>query len=200
MDALTPSERKPARRAVREIIETVLVAALLYAVVSTAFGRFEIQQVSMEPTFHAGQRVIVIRWERLLAPVLAEVAHAEDGQTSAPFAFRRGHVVVFYPDPLHEGTPLVKRVIGVPGDEVAIARGQVRINGQRLDEAYVHGLPTDCTRYCRPLVLGPGQYFMLGDNRPQSGDSRSFGPVAEDEIIGHVVLRYWPLDSVEFYP
>jgi signal peptidase I len=154
----------------------------------------------MEPTFHAGQRVIVIRWERLLAPVLAEIAHAEDGQSSAPFAFKRGQVVVFYPDTLHQGTPLVKRVIGVPGDKVVMSRGQVSINGQPQDEPYVHGLPTGCTRYCGPLLLGPGQYFMMGDNRPQSGDSRSFGPVAEDEIIGHVVLRYWPLDSAEFYP
>jgi signal peptidase I len=200
MDEQTLPERKPVRRAVREIIETALVAALLYVLVSAAFGRFEIQQVSMEPTFHAGQRVIVIRWERLLAPIWAEIARAEDGQTSAPFAFKRGQVVVFYPDSLHDGTPLVKRVIGVPGDEVAIARGQVWINGQRLDEPYVHGLPTDCTRFCGPRVLGPDQYYMMGDNRPQSGDSRSFGPVAEDEIIGRVVLRYWPLDSAEFYP
>jgi signal peptidase I len=63
----------------------------------------------------------------------------------------------------------------------------------------VHGLPTSCTRYC-DLHLAPGQYFMMGDNRTNSYDSRYFGPIKEANILGQVVLRYWPLDRVQTYP
>jgi signal peptidase I len=184
---------------VREILETALIAGVMYAVISAAIGRFEVQQVSMEPSFYAGQRVVVMRWERLITPLLARIARAEDGQTAVTSVFRRGQVVVFYSTPSHDETPLVKRVIGVPGDEVVIRDDRVWINGQALDEPYVHGLPTDCRRYCGPLVLGAGQYFVMGDNRTHSGDSRAFGPVAEDEIIGRVLLRYWPLDALQLY-
>lgn len=100
----------------------------------------------------------------------------------------------------HEGIPLIKRVVGVPGDTLTIANGQVSVNGAQLAEPYVYGAPTNCAQYCGPLVPEAGQYFVMGDNRINSYDSRNFGPVAEEDIIGHVILRYWPLDVMEVYP
>ena len=139
------------------------------------------------------------RWESLLPSWLDGVAHAESNPPGASSMEKRGQVVVFFPTAQHEGIPLIKRAIGVTGDTLEIRGGQVYVNAERLDEPYINGLATACSQYCN-LVLQPGQYFMLGDNRPNSFDSRSFGPVDDANIIGHVVLRYWPLDRVEFYP
>jgi signal peptidase I len=200
MTSPTPSPYTTVRQALREILETLLLSLALYVMVSVVIANFEVQQVSMEPNLHPGQRVIVSRWGRIVSPWLAGVARAEDGRTQGRFALKRGQIVVFYPTALHEGIPLIKRVVGLPGDELAIRDGQVWLNGERLDEAYVNGLPTGCSRICGALVLAPGQYFVMGDNRPNSHDSRAFGPVEESQIIGQVVLRYWPVDMLEFYP
>jgi signal peptidase I len=190
------------RRALREIVQTALQAVVLYLVLSTLMGRFEIRQISMEPTFHAGQRVVVSRWERLVAPWLsgASIAHAEGDQPIEPLGLQRGRVVVIEPSPARGSESLIKRVIGLPGDTLSIVGGSVWVNGARVDEPYVHGLPTSCWNACQPVTLPPGEYFVMGDNRPNSLDSRSFGLVPGKDIVGRVVLRYWPIDSLEFYP
>jgi len=200
--ALLGANRTRAWRVLREIVQTALQAAVLYLVLSTLIGRFEIRQISMEPTFHAGQRVVVSRWERLVAPWLsgAAIAHAEGNQPIEPLGLQRGHVVVIAPSPERGSESLIKRVIGLPGDTLSISGGGVWINGSLLDEPYVHGLPTTCWNTCQPLRLAPGMYFVMGDNRPNSLDSRSFGPVPGKDIVGRVVLRYWPLNAIEYYP
>lgn len=190
-----PPKRHSLRHALRELAESAVLAIVLYAIVSTLVGRYQILNVSMEPNFHEGQRVVVSRVGRLLTGV----AHADDGQVGNSLGLKRGQVAVLYPNAGREGPPLIKRVIGLPGETVTIANGQVRINGQPIDEPYLNGLSTQCSQYCR-VTLGPGQYFVLGDNRPNSLDSRSFGPVTADNIVGQVILRYWPLDKLEIYP
>jgi signal peptidase I len=188
-------KRRSLRHALHEIAESILMAVVLYAIISTLVGRYQILNVSMEPNFHEGQRVVVSRLGRLLT----DVAHAEDGQAGDSLGLKRGQVAVLYPTAAHEEPPLIKRVIGLPGETVTIANGQVLINGQPIDEPYLDGLSTQCSQNCS-VTLGPGQYFVLGDNRPNSLDSRSFGPVTADNIIGQVILRYWPLDKCEIYP
>jgi signal peptidase I len=200
-DAVTPSEvvpppkRRSLRHAVRELAESVVMAIILYAIISTLVGRYQILNVSMEPNFHEGQRVVVSRFGRLLT----DVAHAEDGQAGDSLGLKRGQVAVLYPTAVHEEPPLIKRVIGLPGETVTIANGQVLINGQPIDEPYLNGVSTQCSQNCS-VTLETGQYFVLGDNRPISLDSRSFGPVTADNFIGQVILRYWPLDKLEIYP
>lgn len=199
MTTRVPSNRISILRVIRELVESVGMAFVLYAIISTVVGRYQVLNISMEPNFHEGQLVVVSRWETLLPTWLVGVAHAESNPPSALSTQKHGQVVVFYPTALHEGIPLIKRVIGVPGDKVEIKSGQVHVNDERLEEPYINGLATGCSQYCS-LVLQPGQYFVMGDNRPNSLDSRSFGPVGEENILGHVVLRYWPLDRLEFYP
>jgi signal peptidase I len=171
----------------------------LYLIISAVVGRFEIQQISMEPTFHEGQRVVISHWDRLLASFRTGVAQAAGEQTAAT-AYTRGQVVVLYPDPAHAGIPLIKRVIGTPGDTLTLESNLVAVNGAPLVEPYVYGAPTSCMQYCGTVTLEAGQYFVMGDNRTQSYDSRYFGPVNEQDIIGHVLLRYWPLNALAVYP
>lgn len=195
-----PSSRQRALRSfVGELAGTLLRAVVLYFIIAALVGRFEVHQISMEPTFHEGQRVVVSQWDRLLASFRTGVAQAAGEQTAAS-AYTRGQVVVLYPDSTHEGIPLIKRVIGLPGDTLTLANDQVIVNGTALAEPYVHGAPTTCAQYCGSMTLGTGQYFVLGDNRTQSYDSRNFGPVNEQDIIGHVIFRYWPLNAVEVFP
>ncbi len=196
-------ETQPRRRAwlpvLHEIFQTALISIVLYALITTVVGRYQILNISMEPTFHQGQRILVNRSERLLPFWLTHVAHASSDGATEYSLFKRGQVAVFYPTEARDEDPLIKRVIALPGDHLTIRSGQVWVNGEAVSEPYVHGVQTGCTRFC-DLTLPAGEYFMMGDNRANSYDSRAFGPIAERNVIGQVVLRYWPLDKVEVYP
>jgi signal peptidase I len=114
------------------------------------------------------------------------------------FAYRlgsiaRGDVVVFW-YPLDPAKSFIKRVVGLPGDLVEIRKGQVLINGRVLKEPY---LPQDYMDYSAygPLRVQPGEYFVLGDHRTSSNDSRMFGTVSGRYIYGKAVFAYWPMDQ-----
>ncbi len=106
----------------------------------------------------------------------------------------RGDIVVFrYPrDP---SKSFIKRVIGLAGDRIRINAGQVWVNGRRLDEDYVPRAYEDLRSYSE-TVVPPGSYFVLGDHRSLSNDSRDFGPVGESYIYGKAVFGYWPMDKM----
>jgi signal peptidase I len=87
---------------------------------------------------------------------------------------------------------LVKRVIGLPGETVEVRNGVVYVNGAPLPEPFPHDLGTESRE---AIVLGPLNYYVMGDNRDNSNDSRTFGPVQREYILGRVWLRYWPLDQ-----
>jgi signal peptidase I len=196
---ITRPEQPRRRSALRDLAWTVIQALVLFLVLSALIGRFEVHQISMEPTFHEGQRVLVSKLDSIWSTIVVRTAHAAESRRSSPFALQRGQVVVFYRTPAREEDALIKRVIGLPGDTIEFSAGQVLINGKILDEPYLHDVPTNCSVVCGPLTLGPDQYFMLGDNRLNSLDSRSFGPIPSDQVVGRVVLRYWPLNQVEFF-
>ena len=120
------------------------------------------------------------------------------------YAFRapaRGEVVVFrYPE--NPSVFFIKRVIGLPGETVSISKGAVSIRteaGEKftLDEPYI--VNEDAT-YTKEVLLNPGEYFVMGDNRPNSSDSRLWGPLPERDIIGRVDLRLLPIRNSEFFP
>jgi signal peptidase I len=181
-------------------VQTIVQAVALYLIVAAVFGRFEIRQISMEPNFHEGQRVLVFQLGSTLSPVWARTAYAAGEQHAQPFTPARGQVVILYPDAERAQEPLIKRVIGLPGDTVEIREGGVWVNGSRLSEPYLRGKVTNCFGQCGPLTLGPDQYYVMGDNRPNSRDSRSFGPIPGSQIVGWVIVRYWPLNEIEVYP
>lgn len=157
-----------------QILAPALILALLVhlflAQATVVYGQ------SMEPNLHPNQRLIVEKFSyRLQAPARDDI------------------VVVDRPD-MEE--MLVKRVVALPGETVEIRRGTVYVNGAVAPELYAH----DTTAFdMPPLTLGPLAYFVMGDNRSNSNDSRSFGPIRRDEIVGRVWLRYWPLGQFHLF-
>jgi signal peptidase I len=193
-----PHGQNRVRRAIVELLRTAIQVLVLFLILSALIGRFEIHQVSMEPSFHEGQRVIVSKLDGIWSSLFVRTAQAAETHKQSPFAPQHGQVVVFNP-PNGEGDALIKRVIGMPGDVIELREGSVWVNNQLLDEPYVNGQATSCNNTCLPIRLDPDSYFLMGDNRSSSLDSRSFGPVRADRIIGRVVMRYWPLDQLEIY-
>jgi len=193
------SSQLTARRAFASIVETAVQTLLLFLILSSLVGRFEIQQTSMEPTFHEGQRVVVSQLSHALPSWMDRTVHAANNPAQAAFGLKRGHVVVFYDQADHEDPPLIKRLIGLPGETIEIRNSAVFINGKRLHEPYLQNVPTMCHAYCGPLTLGEDDYFFMGDNRMGSRDSRNFGPVPGEQIVGRVIMRYWPLNDFALY-
>jgi signal peptidase I len=161
----------------KEILQMLLIVALLRVGMDTFLPRYVVDGASMEPNFHTSQRVIVDRITMLL------------GGPS------RGDVVVL-DSPNNSDELLIKRVIGLPNETVVIHDGRVYINGQLLNEPYVLEY---CTyRSCEgEWELGPNEYFVLGDNRSHSLDSHSFGPVPVSSIKGVARVSYWPPDDLD---
>ena len=196
----TQRNRPRARSTIADLAKTAIQALLLFIILSALIGRFEIHQISMEPNFHEGQRVLVSKLDSIWSSVFVRTAHAADSRRNSPFALQRGQVVVFFKTSARDQDALIKRAIGLPGDTIELRDGAVLVNGLLLAEPYVNGAPTLCGNYCRPFTLAPNEYFLLGDNRANSLDSRSFGPIPADQLVGRVVLRYWPIDQVEVSP
>ncbi|MFR5856937.1 MAG: signal peptidase I [Bacilli bacterium] len=86
---------------------------------------------------------------------------------------------------------IIKRIIGMPNDTVEIKNGKIYVNDEEIEEEYAYGQTSDYDK----ITLGDDEYFILGDNRPISKDSRYFGPVKKDEIIGKVIFRLWPINK-----
>ncbi len=152
-----------------DLIETILLAILLFIGINAVSARIRVDGFSMAPTLQSHQYVLVNRLAYKLG----------SPQT--------GDVIVFhYPrDPQQE---YIKRVIGLPGDRVQIANGEVRVNGQLIDEPYIASPPMYQTEWNIPA----DSLFVLGDNRNNSSDSHNWGPVPIDYVVGKAILVYWP--------
>jgi signal peptidase I len=163
-----------ARRIIIETIQTIVLAVVLFLAINFLSARIRVDGSSMEPNFHNGDYVIVNR-----------VAY----QTGD---IQRGDVVVF-PYPRNEEVDYIKRVIGLPGDQVAIYGGVVYLNGEAVPETYVlEPWSFDLAEQAVP----EGTVFVLGDNRNNSEDSRSWGFLSIEKIIGKAIFRYWPFDTM----
>jgi len=182
-----PPAGQRARRSRRWLVEwaVVLVVAILVAVGIRTFvvQTFFIPSASMEPTLMVGDRILVNK--------LSYHLHAVN----------RGDIVVFATPPGENAGPdvkdLVKRVIGLPGETISSAGGQVVINGKPLKEPWL--VKGTVTTGITTQVIPANEYFVMGDNRSDSQDSRFFGPIHRSLIVGRVVLKIWPLTSFHFY-
>jgi signal peptidase I len=163
-------------RLVREVIETVVLTLLMFTVIRFAVQNFNIEGMSMEPSLHNGELILVDKWSYLFR---------------AP---ERGDVVVFVA-PRTPSQDYIKRIIGLPGDVITVQGTTVFVNGVKLNEIYVssarQGNPY-AFKTISNLVVPANEYWVMGDNRAGSCDSRGFGFVPRQNIIGRAALVYWP--------
>ncbi len=194
-------------RAFREILETLLLAVVIFVGVRLVVLNFRVDGLSMHPNLDDREMLLVNRnvyfhfdLNDLLNLLPGE--DRDDERIVYPFhPPERGDIVVFNP-PVRSNKPYIKRVIGLPGETVSVQDGFVYIDGQRLNEPYIDGPITTCgsQRQCDPVTVSNGEVFVLGDNRTNSSDSRSFGPVDVDRIIGKAWITYWPTDEIGLVP
>jgi len=164
-----PAKESRLKSWLRELLEAILPALVIVLVVNIFLAQAtRVEGQSMEPNLHNNQRLIIEKISyRFHSPTRGDI------------------VVIRRPQP----DPLIKRIIGLPGETVEIHDGQVYINGTPLNEPYL----TQPTVGIMPARLVPEEHiFVLGDNRGSSNDSRAFGMVSFDDIIGRAWLRYWP--------
>jgi signal peptidase I len=187
-DAPTPPPTLGRRRRGRRwLIEwaVVLVVAVGVAVGIRTFAvqTFYIPSASMQPTLMIGDRILVDKLSYHLHGV------------------HRGDIVVFGKPPGEDAGPevkdLVKRVIGLPGDTVSSVAGHVDINGKLLPEPWL--VKGTVTTGIQEQTIPPGKYWVMGDNRSDSQDSRFFGPIPKSLIVGRVVMKIWPVTALHFY-
>lgn len=157
----------------RDLIETVLMAVVLFLLLNAVTSRVRVYNISMQPTLYEGNLLVVNKFAYKLGTP------------------KRGDIVIFH----YQGTPTedyIKRVIGLPGDTVNISNGVVQVNGQTLTEPYIAALP----KYTGTWMVPEGELFVLGDNRNLSSDSHEWGFVKQEWVVGKAVLVYWPLDRI----
>jgi signal peptidase I len=191
-----PSASRRGLGCLLEIVETLVLTLVIYLLIHNFIAQpFEVEQRSMVPTITESEYVLIDK----LTPRFNDYA--------------RGDIIVFQPPDGFEqgGVPFIKRVIGLPGDTVTLDNGRVYVTptgGTRtlMEEPYVvedadggtaETLPRDAEGTTE-WVVPPGEYFVMGDNRPESQDSRFFGPIERDLIVGRAWLRYFPLDRIGF--
>ena len=197
-----PSDAKPKRKSpglqghARTLLEwvTVAVGALAVALLIKAFllQAFYIPSGSMEPTLRVDDRVLVNKLSYRLGDI------------------HRGDVIVFARPQNAPGTidDFIKRVIGLPGETISFSDGSVFIDGLALEESYVQGAPSTTrspirgcaneTPVADMCTVPEGMFFVMGDNRTGSQDSRIFGPIDDDSIVGRAFIKVWPLGEIGF--
>lgn len=177
---LTVADRQAERQQalLREVTTTLLITIVLFLGLRYSAQAVPLDGPSMQPGLHTDERVLV---------------------NSLAYVFRqpqRGDVIVFHP-PSALTERYIKRVIGLPGDTVRLTLTEVYVNGIKLDEPYIAPVPYGIAENpeAESVHLGPDQFFVMGDNRTNSQDSRYFGPITQREIIGKAEFVVWPVND-----
>lgn len=159
----------------RDLFEILILAILVYLILNAFTRRYQVLSISMEPSLQEGEYLLVNRASHWLRPI------------------ERGDIIVFQPPQAgSDDIPLIKRVIGLPGEQVEAHDGRIWINGVALNEPYVSGPMS----YQKTWMVPEKAYIVLGDNRNNSSDSHRWGPLPKENLIGKAVFRYWPLDRL----
>lgn len=174
-----------------DLVETLVIGISLFLVIYLFFMQpHQVSGLSMEPNLHNNDYVLTDK-----------ISY----RTGDP---KRGDVVVIHaPEaancPSGTGCDFIKRLLGLPGDTVEVKDNTIYVNGSPLDETYIaDDVTTVAGNYTRDRVvtLGPDQYFVVGDNRMHSSDSRAWGPITKADIVGRAFLRYWPVEDMGMIP
>ncbi len=192
---------RPLGRGLREMAETIILALLIFLLVRAVVQNFQVEGRSMEPTFENQWYVLVnkaLYWEINMETVSKFVPFVDPGDDSMRYLFRgpkRGDVVVFRSPNQPANGPerdFIKRVIALPGETVEVRNCTVFIDGEPLDEPYILEQPAYTYG---PQTVPPDHLFVLGDNRNNSSDSRSWGMLPKENLIGQAWLIYWPFSA-----
>ena len=190
-------------RQLREFDEALILALVIFLILQLSIQNFKVEGSSMAATIRPGQYVAVNKLHKIkvdttrLSALIPfwDVSHLGEVYPFQRNGPQRGDIIVFE-FPLDPNRNFIKRVIGLPGEQVSIIRGVTHVNGQRLNEPYVTTTPRRETLEFD--VLGPNEYFVMGDNRPHSNDSRHWEhhfAVHRDHIIGTRLISYdLPID------
>ena len=178
-----PNERSAASSLLREVAEVIVLAVILYVGISFAVQAVHVEGLSMYATLDNNDYLI---------------ANKVDYRLHAP---QRGDIVILRP-PTNNTTDFIKRIIGLPGERLLIRSGVVYINGHKLDEPYLPEAWVNDTNWpdsSSGRVMGADEYFVMGDNRNRSQDSRFFGPISRDRIDGKAWFRIYPVGPFDIY-
>ena len=174
-----------------EILEIILLALAVFLIVRTSIQTVRVDGLSMDPTLSHGQYLIVNKLVYFNVPFLPSKEHIDSENRSFPLFHypSPGDLIVFHLSDAPD-RDLVKRVIGVPGDTVRLVNGFVYVNDRLLQEPYVANRGSS---FVSPEIIRPGHYFVLGDNRVASSDSRDLGQIPQTNIVGKAWLTFWPI-------
>ena len=166
---------------IREIVETVALTVVIFVIIHFLIQSYHVSGTSMEPGLVDNQYVMVNK--------SAYLFHSP----------ARGDVIVFH-NPQNTNEDLIKRIIGLPGDTIQTDSNNIWVNNVLINEkAYINAPPnTPLNPGSKTWHIPPNQYFVLGDNRPVSYDSRYIGAIPKDYIVGNAVLVFWPLNNIHF--
>jgi signal peptidase I len=155
-----------------ELVQTLVLAIILYVLIDTVIARVRVENISMQPTLEAGEFLLVNK-----------LAYKTSNMS-------RGDIVVFHFSPTED---YIKRLIGLPGDVVEVQNGTVKVNQHPLDEPYISAPP----KYNGVWEIPAGSIFVLGDNRNQSSDSHAWGFVSLEKVVGKALVIYWPVKNAQ---
>lgn len=192
----------------KELLQTIVLALILFLVLRMTIQNTQILYPSMMPTLIENQLVIINKaaYARIsqddsitigfmplnatvsLTPFSVVENLTDDNQVYLFSEPKRGDIIVFHSPP-NPDRDFIKRIIGLPGETIELYRGKLIINNQLLNEPYVKHLSKDSFS---PTKVAPGSFFVMGDNRPRSEDSRVWGTIPLDSIVGKLWVRYWP--------
>lgn len=152
-----------------DIIETLVLAVVLFLGINAISARVRVDGFSMRPTLEDGEFVLVSKMSY-------RFGHVD-----------RGDIIVFH-FPMNPDEELIKRVIGLPGDHISVQSGILSVNGQVINEPYIASTPS----YSGEWDVMDGKLFVLGDNRNNSNDSKDWGLLPLEKVVGKAVVIYWP--------
>ena len=167
--------KKRKKSMIRELLETVISAGIIAFIVITFIGQVTVVRgASMEPTLHDRERLIANKISYRFEPP------------------ERNEIIIFKP-PIGIKRNYIKRIIGIPGDKIEIVNGKIYVNDQVLEEPYVKHRSYE---NMPPTIVPADSFFVLGDNRPNSSDSRYWGFVPRKNVVGKAWVVFWPLNKI----